>query len=72
MLKDSMEELFELILQDEEDGIFANSLVAAGAIERDFVYFSNEVRFAEVSDEKRLVAGPMLIPNKKILQTIQN
>ena len=72
MLKDSMEELFELILQDEEDGIFANSLVAAGAIERDFVYFSNEVRFAEVSDEKRLVAGPMLIPNKKILRLTED
>jgi hypothetical protein len=68
MLKDNMEELFELILQDEEDGVFANSFVAAGAIERDFVYFSNEVKFAEVSDEKRLVAGPMLIPNKKILR----
>jgi hypothetical protein len=68
MLKDNMEELFELILDSEEDGVFANSLVAAGAIERDFVYFSNEVLFAEVSDEKRLVAGPMLIPNKKILR----
>ena len=67
-----MDELFELILQDEEDGIFANSLVAAGAIERDFVYFSNEVRFAEVSDEKRLVAGPMLIPNKKILRLTED
>ena len=72
MLKDNMEELFELILEDEEDGIFANSLVAAGAIERDFVYFSNEVRFAEVSDEKRLVAGPMLIPNKKILRLTED
>ena len=72
MLKDNMEELFELILQDEEDGIFANSLVAAGAIERDFVYFSNEVKFAEVSSEKRLVAGPMLIPNKKILRLTED
>lgn len=73
MIKDNnSEELFELILQDEEDGVFANSLVAAGAIERDFVYFSNEVKFAEVSDEKRLVAGPMLIPNKKILRLTEN
>jgi hypothetical protein len=72
MLKDNMEELFELILQDEEDGVFANSFVAAGAIERDFVYFSNEVLFAEVSDEKRLVAGPMLIPNKKILRLTED
>jgi hypothetical protein len=72
MLKDNMEQLYELILQDEEDGIFANSLVAAGAIERDFVYFSNEVLFAEVSDEKRLVAGPMLVPNKKILRLTED
>jgi hypothetical protein len=70
--KHKMEDLFELILQDEEDGIFANSLVAQGAIERDFVYFSNEVLFAEVSDEKRLVAGPMLIPNKKILRLTED
>ena len=72
MLKDNMkremEDIFELVLQDEEDGVFANSFVAAGAIERDFVYFSNEVKFAEVSNEKMLVAGPLLIPNKKILR----
>jgi hypothetical protein len=72
MLKDNMEDLFELILQDEEDGVFANSLVARGAIERDFVYFSNEVNFAEVSDEKMLVAGPLLIPNKKILRLTED
>jgi hypothetical protein len=72
MLKDNMEELFELILEDEEDGVFANSFVAAGAIERDFVYFSNEVLFAEVSDEKMLVAGPLLIPNKKILRLTED
>jgi len=70
--KHKMEDLFELILDGEEDGIFANSLVAAGAIEKDFVYFSNEVLFAEVSDEKRLVAGPMLIPNKKILRLTED
>lgn len=68
MLKDNMEELFELILQDEEDGVFANSLVAAGAIERDFVAFHKEYQFAAVNDEKMIVAGPMLIPNKKILR----
>lgn len=68
MLKDNMEELFELILQDEEDGVFANSLVAAGAIERDYVWLNKEIKFATVSDEKMLVAGPMLIPNKKILR----
>jgi len=65
---ENIEELFELVLVDEEDGVFANSLVAAGAIERDFVYFNQEYTFAAVSDEKMLIAGPMLIPNKKILR----
>ena len=68
MLKDNMEELFELILQDEEDGVFANSLVSAPAIERDYVWLNKEIQFAAISDEKMLVAGPMLIPNKKILR----
>jgi len=68
MLKDNMEDLFELILQDEEDGVFANSLVAAPAIERDYVWLNKEIQFAAISDEKMLVAGPMLIPNKKILR----
>ena len=68
MLKDNMEELFELILQDEEDGVFANSLVSAPAIERDYVWLNKEVQFTAISDEKMLVAGPMLIPNKKILR----
>lgn len=69
---DYIEELFELVLVDEEDGVFANSLVAAGAIERDFVAFHKEYAFAAVSDEKMLIAGPMLIPNKKILRLKDN
>jgi hypothetical protein len=68
MIKDNMEELYELILQDEEDGVFSNSLVESPAIERDFIFMSKEIQFAEVSDEKMLVAGPILIPNKKILR----
>ena len=65
---DNIEELYELILQDDEDGVFANSLVESPAIERDFVYMSKEIQFAEVSAEKQLVAGPILVPNKKILR----
>ena len=72
MLKENMEELFELVLQDEEDGVFANSLVAAPAIERDYVWLNKEIQFAAISDEKMLVAGPMLIPNKKILRMGEN
>jgi len=67
--KDMEEEIFELMLVDEEDGVFANSFVHAGAIGRDFVFFAKEeILFKSVNDEKRLVAGPLLIPNRKILR----
>lgn len=65
---DIKEELYELILEDQEDGVFANSLVFSPAIERDFVWLNKEVAFQSVSDEKQLVAGPILVPNKKILR----
>jgi hypothetical protein len=60
-------ELFELVLEDETDGVFANSFVETPAIERDFVFFNKQkIDFQAVDEEKRLVAGPLLIPNKKI------
>ena len=60
--------LYELVLEDEEDGVFATSFVDSPAIERDFVFFGKEIHFQAVNDEKMLVAGPLLIPNKKILR----
>jgi len=68
MIKDNTEELFELAIEDAEDGMIAVSLVESPAIERDFVFMSKEIQFAEVSSEKMLVAGPLLVPNKKILR----
>lgn len=62
------EQLYELVLQDEEDGVFATSFVDTPAIERDFVFFGKEINFQAVDSEKKLVAGPLLIPNKKILR----
>jgi hypothetical protein len=63
-------DLYELTLEEETDGVFANSFVESGAIERDFVFFNKEkeVKFQSINDEKRLVAGPILIPNKKIIR----
>jgi hypothetical protein len=60
--------LYELILVDEEDGVFATSFVDSPAIERDFTFFGKEINFQAVSEDKMLVAGPLLIPNKKILR----
>jgi len=64
-------ELFELVIEDDdvEAGVFANSFVEEPAIERDFVFFNKQkVEFQTVDTEKRLVAGPLLIPNKKIVR----
>ena len=68
MINDNTEELFELAIEDAADGMIAVSLVESPAIERDFVFMSKEIQFAEVSSEKMLVAGPLLVPNKKILR----
>ena len=62
--------IYELVIEDENiDEVFAISLVKSPAMESNFVYFDKEeVKFAEVNDEKRLVMGPILIPDKKVLR----
>jgi len=62
--------LYELVIEDmETDEVFAISLVESPAIESDFVYFNKEeVRFAKVDDEQKMLIGPILIPDKKILR----
>jgi hypothetical protein len=63
-------QLFELVVEEEDDGVFANSFVEEPAMERDFVFFNKqkEIQFQAIDTEKRLVAGPLLIPNKKIIR----
>lgn len=64
-------ELFELIIDEDDntEGVFSNSLVSSPAIERGFVWLSSqEIKLESVDTDKRLVAGPILIPNKKILR----
>ena len=60
--------LFELVLENDDEGVFALSFVENPAIEMDFVYFGEEYKFQQVNEEKRLVVGPILVPNKKILR----
>ena len=62
--------IYELVIEDENiDEVFAISLVEEPAIESNFVFFDKEkVQFAAISDDKRLVMGPILIPDKKILR----
>jgi hypothetical protein len=61
--------LFELQIQDNEDEIFAISLVENPAIESDFMYFGKETQmFASVDNEKHMLIGAILIPDKKIIR----
>jgi len=62
--------IYELVIEDENiDEVFAVSLVSEPAIESNFIFFDKEnIQFAALNDEKRLVMGAILIPNKQILR----
>ena len=61
--------LYELRIEDDTDEVFAISLVESPAIESDFIYFDKEViQFAKIDNEQRMLIGPILIPDKKILR----
>ena len=59
---------FKVIFSEEKEGVFAISLVENPAIEIDFIALSKEniIKLAEVSEEKRLLISPVLIPNQPI------
>ena len=70
---DKTTSIVELVIDDdsEELAIDAISLVSAPAIEQDFVYFGkekNNLTFAKVDEEKRMLVSPALIPNKQIFR----
>ena len=60
--------IIELVLDDnEESGIEAISIVESPAIESDFIALkSDQIKLAEVDKEKKILMGPLLIPNKPI------
>ena len=63
--------IVELVISDDsqELTIDAISLVSSPAIEEDFVFFGkekNNLTFAKVDEEKRMLVSPALIPNKQI------
>tara|TARA_Y100001963_G_scaffold81522_1_gene113084 strand:+ start:5776 stop:6501 length:726 start_codon:yes stop_codon:yes gene_type:complete len=67
----------ELVIANdsEELAIDAISLVSAPAIEENFVYFGkekNNLTFAKVDEEKRMLISPALIPNKQIFRVDPN
>ena len=65
--------IVELVIEEDSEAltIDAISLVSAPAIETDFVFFGKEkenLTFAKVDDEKRMLVSPALIPNKQIFR----
>jgi hypothetical protein len=65
--------IVELVIADDsqELAIDAISLVNSPAIEQDFVFFGkekNNLTFAKVDEEKRMLISPALIPNKQIFR----
>jgi hypothetical protein len=59
---------------DEQPGVYAISLVEKPAIGVDFVALNQneEVKFSVMDEEKRLLMGAVLIPEKKILRVDAN
>ena len=61
--------IVELILDEDQEqmGIEAISIVENPAIEEDFIALkSDELKLAEVSKEKKILIGALLVPNKPI------
>jgi len=65
-----MYEIIELVIDEEKElsGVEAISIVEYPAIEENFVALSHqkEYMFKSVDDEKRILVGALLIPDKKI------
>ncbi len=57
----------ELFIKDDEDGVFAISLVENPAIEENFVALSaGKIELKAIDDERRIVVGYALVPDKEI------
>jgi hypothetical protein len=64
----------ELTIKDEsEDGVFAISLVNSPAIEENFIMLSSqEVELKILDEEKRIVVGFALVPEKRIYRKVKD
>lgn len=63
--------VYELFIEEDSElsGIQAISIVEEPAIEEDFIALSAEkIHLAKVDEKKKILMGPALIPNKKILR----
>jgi hypothetical protein len=68
-----MYRIVELIIDKDSDGIDAVSVVDAPAIESNFIALADsyEMKLAEVDEDKRILMGAALIPNKQIYRRVK-
>lgn len=60
-------------LSDETMGVYAISIVGLPAIEADFIALSNKQQvLLKLDAERKMLFGPVLIPNKEILRVDQS
>ena len=61
--------LYDITLEDFEQGMYKISLVDKPAIEENFIYFSKTEKVEMFADvERKEVVGPIMIPDKEILR----
>lgn len=71
-MKKDLQEI-ELTIKDENDGVFAISLVDSPAIEENFIMLSSqEVELKILDEEKRIVVGFALVPEKRIYRRVND
>jgi hypothetical protein len=71
-MKRDLQEI-ELTIKDESDGVFAISLVDSPAIEENFIMLSSqEVELKILDEEKRIVVGFALVPEKRIYRRVKD
>lgn len=65
--------IYELMLDQDNDGVYCISLVDKPAIEQDFLVFDaqDELQFTKVDEEKHIVYGPAMIPDMLIYRKDQ-
>ena len=61
--------VIEMLIKDFEDEVFAISVVTKPAIEENFIALSeHEIELKTIDEEKRILIGAVLVPDKEILR----
>ena len=61
--------VIEMLIKDFEDEVFAISVVTKPAIEENFVALSEyEIELKTIDEDKRILLGAVLVPDKEILR----